>query len=257
MEEDRVAFTLDRDKTVWLEGDRVIMLDRRKLPQKTEYPSFKDYEEVAIAIEAMVIQGAMLVGYAAGYGMALTAISNRSLPKEKLKSELEKAGTRLKSTRPTGSDLFSTVDESLRVAYRAIDEGEDAGDAVANYVRDLVKREDGIARRMGENAATLLQEGDTVLTHCYAESALVYMFLEANKQGKRVKAFASETRPYLQGARLTSLTLKEVGIPVTLICDNMGAYCMWKGLIQKFVTATDRVALDGSIANKILQPART
>ena len=251
MKEYGVAFTLDREKTVWLEGDRVVMLDRRKLPEKVEYPSFRDYQEVARAIEQMVIQGAMLVGYAAGYGIALTAVKNRSLPKERLKLELQKAATRLRSTRPTGSDLFSVVDESLRVAYKAIDQGDDVGSAVADYVRNLIREEDSIAKRIGQNAATLLEDGDTVLTHCYAESALIYMFLEAEKRGKRVKAIATETRPYLQGARLTSLALKEAGVPVTLICDSMVAYCMWKGLIQKYVTAADRVALDGSIANKI------
>jgi methylthioribose-1-phosphate isomerase len=251
MEEQKVPLLADRSRTVWLDNDKVVMLDRRKLPEKIEYLVFNDYEEVARAIEDMVIQGAPPIAFAAGYGLALTAIKNRGLSNEMLKSELERAAARLKNTRPTGSDLFSVLDESLKVAYKAMEGGEDVGNAIADYIRGLIKRADDIARKCGKNAASLIDDGDTILTHCYAGSALVYMFLEAKSQGKRVKAIATETRPYLQGARLTSSTLKEIGIPVTLITDNMVAYCMWKGMVQKFFTAADRIALDGSIANKV------
>jgi methylthioribose-1-phosphate isomerase len=226
-----------------------MILDRRKLPDKIEYLECKNYEEVARAIEDMVIQGAGSIAYTAGYGMAL-ALAGTKDESEKF-SMLKKSAERMKKTRPTGSTIFYVVDKLQEIAENSIREGGDPVRAIVEAVKSMIDRAHETAIKCGFQASKLLEDGDRILVHCFPGPALYYMLDEARKDGKRVEVVATETRPYLQGARLTAFMLKEAGIPVTLITDNMVAYCMWKGMVQKFFTAADRIALDGSIANKV------
>jgi len=239
-------------QTVWFEDDVVKMLDRRKLPDKIVYISLKNYEEVAKAIEDMVIQGATSIAHAAGYGLLLTLAQNINAADEKtLFANLENAAKRLKQTRPTGAELIPFIDKVLNMIKDYVARGEDAVAKVNQFLVNEWQQALKIGMLTGQHASKLIDDGDTVQTHCWGGAAVAFMFLEAKLQGKNVKAIATETRPYLQGARLTTFTLKECGIPVTLVTDNMPGYLMWKGVIKKVFTAADRIALDGSIANKI------
>ncbi|MGB9762441.1 MAG: s-methyl-5-thioribose-1-phosphate isomerase [Minisyncoccia bacterium] len=248
---ERIAVLIERDKTLQYDIDKkcVLILDRRKLPEKIEYIKCYTSEDVAKAIEDMVIQGAIPIAYAAGYGMALSLV-NYNKKEDKLKI-LETVAQKMKNTRPTGSILFKVVDKLLQIGKEALQKNEDPEIAIVNEVKKMILEEQEIARKCGINASKLLDNDDTILTHCLPGPALYYMLEEARNQNKNIKVFSTETRPYLQGARLTAYILKESGFNVTLITDNMVAYCMWKGIIKKYFTAADRIALDGSIANKV------
>lgn len=248
---ERAAVLIERDKTLQYDIEKkcLLILDRRKLPEEIEYIKCYTSEDVAKAIENMIIQGAIPIAYAAGYGMALSLV-NINRKEEKIKT-LELVAQRMKNTRPTGAVLFKVVDKILEIGKEAIQKNEDPEIAIVNEVKKMILEEQEIARKCGINASKFLENNDAILTHCFPGPALYYMLEEARIQNKNIKIFSTETRPYLQGARLTAYILKETGFNVTLITDNMVGYCMWKGMIKKYFTAADRIALDGSIANKV------
>ncbi len=237
--------------TVWLERDEVVMLDRRRFPEERTYVRLKSPEEVAKAIEDMVIQGAGSIGLAAGYGVLLAIKKAAEKSGEDLLRDVEAAGHRLIATRPTGRHIREIVEMLLGEVKRALEEGGDPFELASRALSAEEERMRRTAELCGKNAASLLEDGDTILVHCFPGCALIYMLLEAKKSGKEIRVFCTETRPYLQGARLTATTLMEMGIRPTLITDGMTAYCLWRGLIDKVFVAADRIALDGSIANKV------
>ncbi|MEM2096384.1 MAG: s-methyl-5-thioribose-1-phosphate isomerase [Candidatus Caldarchaeum sp.] len=241
----------DRFKCVIYEKNELKLLDRRLYPHRTEYVVCRDVESVARAIEDMVVQGAAVIAYTAGYGLALAASMSKNMDREELRKILLKAGERLRMTRPTGAELFHVIESSLAVGLKSIDEGRDPANEISRHVHGLMVRGEEIARKTGEHASRLLDDGDKVLTNCYAGPALVYALLYAREKGLRVKAFVPETRPYLQGARLTAPTLKEAGIDTVLVPDPCVGQLIKRREVSKYITATDRVALDGSIANKV------
>lgn len=238
-------------QTVWFEDNIVKMLDRRQLPDKITYLELNTYEDVAQAIENMAIQGATAIAHAAGYGLLLTLAKNKNESKEKILKILTNAADRLRKTRPTGAELIPFIEKVFTMIKNLLEKGEDPIPTVDKYLVNQWQQATKIGMLTGQYASKLIDDGDTVQTHCWGGSAVAFMFLEAKLHGKEVKAIATETRPYLQGARLTTLTLKESEIPVTLVTDNMPGYLMWKGIIKKVFTAADRIALDGAIANKI------
>ena len=238
-------------KTVWYEDGIVMMLDRRQLPDKIVYLKLKNYEEVAKAIEDMAIQGASAIARAAGYGMVLAVKNSLSEPEDTFKKKIKIAKERLKQTRPTGAELVPLLEEMYSMAVKGYSKGTELIESMVSFLVSHWANGLKIGMLTGQHASKLIDDGDTVMTHCWGGSAVAFMFLEAIKSGKEVHAINTETRPYLQGARLTSLTLKECNIDDTLITDNMPGYLMWKGVIKKVFTAADRIALDGSIANKI------
>ncbi|MFZ5924235.1 MAG: s-methyl-5-thioribose-1-phosphate isomerase [Bacillota bacterium] len=234
--------------TICWQGGCLKLLDRRRLPHIIEFREYTSYEDVARAIEDMVVQGAGHIAITAGYGVALAAMSATSGDRcEAARIAIE----RMRRTRPTGSRLFSMLDELSDVIDSAAEAGGDPSAAIVTYVERYIDANERSARLCGCYAADLLEDGDRVLTHCFAGPALLFMLEKARRDGKKISVFASETRPYLQGARLTSFAIAQMGIGVTLITDNMPAYCMSAGLVQKVVTATDRISLDGYVANKI------
>lgn len=237
--------------TVWFQNGKVMMLDRRKLPHKKVYVKLQTPEEVARAIEKMMIQGAGSIAIAAGYGIILALYRSRGSRKDQILKVAEMTAARMLMTRPTGQELSQVIAELMEAVRMAISEGRDPYDEAYRRLKGIEEKYRRIAYQCGRNASTLLQDGDAILTHCFPGCALYYMLSEARKQGKDVQVYATETRPYLQGARLTCLTLKEAGYTPTLITDNMVGYVMWKGLVNKVFLAADRIALDGSIANKI------
>lgn len=230
----------------------VSILDRRLYPAQTVWVDCPTLEAVAHAIETMVIQGGPPLAYVAGYGLALAldAVADRTLAQQR--TTLTEAVDRLWRTRPTADDLHTLLNEAEQRATMAFDHGNAAGDAVYAYVADEVQRGDRVAERCGVRAAELLTDGDTVLTVCYPGAAFNWMLYTAVvKDGKQVSVMPTETRPYGQGIRLTASQAQQIGAPVTVINDNMPGYCFAHDMITVYIAAADRVALDGSIANKV------
>lgn len=224
----------------------VRILDRRELPLAEKYLECRSVEDVAKAIEDMAIQGAFSLSIAAGYGLALAASdSTDSL------DGLRSVASRLAKTRPTGLALQRMLDACMANAEKAFVAGEDP-------VREIIATVDHAAATLarqgwktGQRAAALLEDGMSILTHCFPDRSYVYLLMEAAKAGKNLHIVSSETRPYLQGARLTSLCALQAGFKASVITDGMGAFLMRRGDIDAFVTAADRVCMDGTVCNKI------
>nr|PZN69842.1 MAG: eIF-2B alpha/beta/delta-like protein [Bacillota bacterium] len=247
----RLPILTNRADTLKYVDGVVRILDRRRLPEEIVFVDCRDYREVARAIVDMVIQGAPPLAYAAGYGLALAARQFRGLPEAEYREALRRAHRELRATRPTGADLFPLLDRALDLALTAIAEGKDPEAAVVAFVDAQIQAGDRAARLCGLHAAGLLTDGDRILTHCFAGAALNYMLYFALQAGKRIELYATETRPYLQGARLTAAQAREIGVPVTLVTDNMPGYLFYRGMITKYVTAADSISLDGHVSNKI------
>lgn len=245
------AVLIRTSNTLKYEDNYVLMLDRRRFPEQELWQRYSGYEEVATAIEDMVIQGAGSVAFAACFGLALAARRYSLQGDGEFEASITKAAERLKATRPTGEYLVPLVEKMRRLALKARAEGMDPAQAIVAETEQLMEKDDELTRKCGYHAAYLIAGGDGILTHCYPGGALLYMLDYAMRQGKQVKVYCSETRPYLQGARLTAASVQKLGIPTTIVTDNMGALLMAQGKIQKFVTACDRVTMDGHIANKV------
>ncbi len=242
------ALLADRFKTLhYDEGSgTVVLLDRRSYPFRTEYVTCRSVNETAVAIEQMVVQGGPPLAYAAGLGLALAAH-----PGGVDAHVLRDAAARLLATRPTADDLHHLVPEALRRGEAALADGADVRRAILDYVNGEIARGNRVSQACGAHAATLLRDGDRILTHCLAGAALCWMLWIAKQQGKQVTLIPTETRPYLQGARLTAQCAVEMGIPVQLITDGMPAHLMSQGRIDTFICAADRITLDGHITNKV------
>lgn len=220
----------------------VRILDRRELPLTEKYIECRTVEEVANAIKNMAIQGAFSLSIAAGYGLALAGSDPQMI---KVSAE------RLTNTRPTGLALHRMMVACLSRVEVALDEGENPVsviiDTVDKAAADLARQ----GWKTGQRAANLLEDGMSILTHCFPDRSYVYLLMEASKAGKNLNIICSETRPYLQGARLTSLCAQQAGFDAKVITDGMSAYLMRRGDIDVFVTAADRVCMDGTVCNKI------
>ncbi|MFT5500800.1 MAG: methylthioribose-1-phosphate isomerase [Woeseiaceae bacterium] len=224
----------------------VRILDRRELPLAEKYIECRSVEDVATAIEEMAIQGAFSLAIAAGYGLALAARDgSNSL------DNLRSAAARLAGTRPTGLALQRMLDACLAKAESAVVAGEDPIKAIITTVDIAAATLARQGWKTGQRAAALLEDGMSILTHCFPDRSYVYLLMEAAKAGKKLHVIASETRPYLQGARLTSYCALQAGFRASVITDGMGASLMRRGDIDAFVTAADRVCMDGTVCNKI------
>jgi len=241
---------IDLENNVYLEGDELIIIDRRRLPREIVKIRCSDYEDVARAIEEMAVQGAGDIAVTAGLGLYLTARRLSGKDARKDLAELEKAAARFRATRPTGFHLAVLVDKIVGKVREGVGE-RSAPELILGYLRKILERQRSISEDTGRHAESLLEDGDTILTHCFAGPALLYMLRYAREKRKEVRVFCTETRPYLQGARLTAWSVSELGIDTTLITDNMAAYCMSRGMIRKVFTAADRIAMDGTVANKV------
>jgi methylthioribose-1-phosphate isomerase len=247
-------------KTVEWTGDGVMMVDQRKLPAEELYPVFKTYEEVAWAIKEMVVRGAPAIGVAAAMGIALGTKAITSPTTEEFEKQfLHICGT-LAATRPTAVNLFWAIDRMKRLFY-SLCLAQDWTKLKQALIDEAVKihSEDiELNRKMGEHGASLIPDNSVILTHCNAGAlatagygTALGVIRSAIEQGKKVEVFADETRPFLQGARLTAWELHKDGIPVTLITDNMAGHFMKAGKIAAVITGADRIAANGDTANKI------
>jgi methylthioribose-1-phosphate isomerase len=212
---------------------------------------------MAEAIKVLRIRGAPLLGAAAGFALALAAYHSNAKTKNELLLELEKAGKTIKSTRPTAVNLFWGVDRVLGKAKCVAGGVDELRNFVVEEAQRIADEDAAQNLAIGKNGADLIHDGDTVLTHCNAgELATVEygtalgVIRAAWNQGKKIKVIATETRPLLQGARLTAYELHRDGIPVTLITDNMVGYVVHKGLVNEVVVGADRIVQD-AVVNKI------
>jgi methylthioribose-1-phosphate isomerase len=213
---------------------------------------------VTLAIKTMKIRGAPLIGAAAAYGLALTASHSRAATKGELLKQIQDSVQLLKRTRPTGANLFWAVDRILKKISEGTDSSIDAvKDLIVSEAQRVADEDVEMNKKIGEHGSRLIATGDTVLTHCNAGALATVDYgtalgvvRTAWDQGKKISVIATETRPRLQGARLTAYELKTMGIPFVLITDNMVGYVMSKGLINCAITGADRIVKD-AVINKI------
>ncbi|MDP8011426.1 MAG: S-methyl-5-thioribose-1-phosphate isomerase [Thermoplasmata archaeon] len=228
-------------RALWFEDGIIKFLDQRKIPEKVEIFNAKDYNDVAFAIKDMVVRGAPAIGVSAAYGIAQAVLQGK---------DIKKVSEVLKLTRPTAHDLFFAVDYMLK----KIDEGEDPIKASENYAEDIVER----ARKIGEYGNSLIKDNSRIMTHCNAGALAVLDWgtalapmRYAKREGKNIFVWVDETRPRLQGARLTSWELKQEGIDHRIIADNASGFIMQQGKVDLIIVGADRIALNGDFANKI------
>lgn len=244
----------------WDYGDDLLkMIDQRQLPWQFEIAEFSDFHEVARAITEMVVRGAPAIGAAAAFGMALAAQQSTAVDRLSLLRDLEEAGKVLNAARPTAVNLAWAVRRCLRIA--ASEELEDVVEvrtAVLIEAQRIADEDVEINKRMAYNGAELIGDGDTILHHCNTGAlatvdwgtALGVIFA-AHEQGKKIHVLVDETRPRLQGARLTAWELQQRGIPFDLIADNAAGHFMRTGQVDIVLVGSDRTAANGDVANKI------
>lgn len=245
-------------KTIsWMDGV-VEILDQRLLPHRVRYLRLRSAKEVAKAIKDMTIRGAPAIGVAAALGLALTAYRYKLKDKDRILSKLRQSYEILRSSRPTAVNLFWALDRVMKVA-----ESSESADEVRRRVMEealkIMEEDVKVNKLIGEHGAKLIEDGDRILTHCNAGAlatagygTALGVIRAARSQGKKVTVYACETRPRLQGAKLTTWELMRDGIPVKLITDNMAAFLMQRGEVDKVVVGADRIlAKTGHVINKI------
>jgi methylthioribose-1-phosphate isomerase len=241
----------------WQDG-RVVMIDQRRLPGEEVYLRCRDHHEVAAAIKDMAIRGAPAIGVAAALGIAL-GIRNSKAEGEALRAAFDAICQEMAATRPTAVNLFWAIDRMRRrfEAVRAAG-GPALGEALLQEALAIEEEDVAACRRIGDLGAELIPAGARVLTHCNAGAlatagygTALGVIRSAARQGKIKNVLADETRPCLQGARLTAWELTREGIPTTLIADNMAGHMMARGEVDAIVVGADRIAANGDVANKI------
>ncbi|UCG71204.1 MAG: S-methyl-5-thioribose-1-phosphate isomerase [Thermoplasmata archaeon] len=228
-------------RSVWMEDEEIKFIDQRALPHRLEIFLAMNVEDVAFAIKDMVVRGAPAIGATAALGMAQASM---------LDGDLSKAAEVLRATRPTAQDLFTAIDHMLRKT----EEGMDPKEAAESYVENIIEK----CRKIGEHGESLIKSDQEILTHCNAGAlatvdlgtALAPIRL-AHHNGKKIFVFVDETRPRLQGARLTAWELQNEGIPHALITDNAAGHFMHNREIDMVLVGADRIAKNGDFANKI------
>jgi methylthioribose-1-phosphate isomerase len=240
----------------WKDG-KVVMIDQRRLPLEEIYVECADEEQVAAAIETMIIRGAPAIGVAAAYGIALGV--GRLSDRDDLDAEYERIHRRLFRTRPTARNLFWAL-ERMKAIFEEQKERPLAAlkQRLLDEASAIDRQDEDLCRRIGAHGAALIKDGDTILTHCNAGGlatagfgTAVGVIRAAWEAGKKLRVFADETRPFLQGARLTAWELDKLGIPYDVITDAMAGWLMQKGEISLAVVGADRIARNGDTANKI------
>ncbi|OPA80819.1 S-methyl-5-thioribose-1-phosphate isomerase [Paenibacillus selenitireducens] len=238
------------------------LLDQRLLPEEIVMLPLTTVEQVWEAIRHLAVRGAPAIGIAAAYGVALGAQAATQEEPQAWLGEIRRIADYLATSRPTAVNLFWALDRMTHCAEKAAADTSLSltarNNALLHEAHRIQAEDEEVCRQIGEHALTLFEDGMGVLTHCNAGglatakygTALAPFYL-AQERGIQLKVFADETRPVLQGARLTAFELQQAGVDVTLICDNMAGYVMSKGWVQAVIVGTDRVAANGDVANKI------
>jgi methylthioribose-1-phosphate isomerase len=247
-------------RTVFWEDNQLKMIDQRILPGRFEVVSFQDHVSVARAIKDMVVRGAPAIGAAAAFGLALAGYESKAGSSHELLSDLRSASDTLKSARPTAVNLAWAVDRVMWIAEQTRDERgvDDLRQLIVDAAQRIADEDVEINKRMAEYGAALINDGDTVIHHCNTGALATVdwgtalgVIRTAHEQGKKIHVLVDETRPRLQGARLTAWELDQYGIPYEIISDNMAGYFLKAGKAQKVLFGADRVAANGDVANKI------
>lgn len=244
-------------RTIEWRNGKIVTIDQTRLPHETVFIELESCNEVAEAIKTMKIRGAPLLGAAAAYALALTAYHSKGKKREELINELEKAAETIRQTRPTAVNLFWAIDRILAKAKNNSEDPKTLRKFVVEEAQKIADEDAAANHLIGKYGATLINDGDMILTHCNAGALATVEYGTALgviravwEQGKKIRVIATETRPKLQGARLTTYELKHSGIPVTLITDGAVGYLMHKRLISKVIVGADRIVRD-AVINKI------
>ncbi len=245
-----LPFLLRRENVARYEDGAVLIGDRRTYPFEKTFVRCPDVESVARAIEDMVTQGGG-PSIAAWYALVLAARQAEHLPPAERIPHLKRAQARLVATRPTNTALARRLERALTVLEQALADGQPLPETLLAWIEQQRDRAYDDYLATARYGASLLADGDGILTMCFAETAFLLSLGLAAREGKRLRVFTPETRPYLQGARLTAPSVHELGIPVQIIGDNMPAFVLSQGKVQKYFTAADLVTLDGHVVNKI------
>lgn len=246
-------------KTIEWKNNKVVLIDQRKLPIEEIYLEYADYRSLNQAIREMVVRGAPAIGVAGAMAVALAALELKSENFMDFSRRMDAICEEIIATRPTAVNLAWGVQRAQKI-YQTQEDRSLSGlqqqivrEAVSIFEEDIV-----LCQKIGKHGADLFQDGDTVLTHCNAgalatagQGTALSPIYEAVKQGKSIKVFADETRPFLQGARLTAWELQKNGVDVTLIPDVAAASLMRQGLVSKVIVGADRIVANGDFANKI------
>jgi methylthioribose-1-phosphate isomerase len=252
-------------KTIEWAADGVRMIDQTLLPAQEVYRTYGDYQGVADAIRSMVIRGAPAIGVAAAMGVALGIKNSAATSVEALRAEFETVARTIGQTRPTAVNLFWAIERMRRVFEAALGSSSDeverirtAKTRVVEEAQRMLAEDIAVNEAMGRAGAALMPDQGTILTHCNAGAlatggygTALGVIRAAVEAGKQLQVFADETRPFLQGARLTAWELARDGIPVTVITDNMAGHFMKEGKIAAVIVGADRIAANGDVANKI------
>ncbi|MBW4633844.1 MAG: S-methyl-5-thioribose-1-phosphate isomerase [Iphinoe sp. HA4291-MV1] len=245
---------------IW-HNDSVLLIDQTRLPNEYAFVEIHRSSDMARAIKTMIVRGAPAIGVATAYGMYLGAREIETNNRDQFLNHLEKVAELLRTTRPTAVNLFWAISRMLKTAYETLGTVEDIKQTLLNTAQDINAEDLQTCYAIGDNALTLLPETPeklTILTHCNAGAlatagygTALGVVRSAFREGRLARVFADETRPRLQGAKLTTWECVQEGIPVTLITDSMAAHCMKQGLIDIVVVGADRIAANGDAANKI------
>ena len=246
-------------RTIEWRDNKVVMIDQTRLPAEEIYNEYSDFKSVAEAIRGMVIRGAPAIGVAAAMGIALGARDIIADTFDSYFRQLENICVAMSRTRPTAVNLFWAIERMKQVAQANRDKKLDTLCDILKEEAIRIEEEDlAICKAIGKHGARLVKDGAVILTHCNAGGlatagygTALGVIRAAHDAGKNIRVFADETRPWLQGARLTAWELMKEGIPVTLIADNMAGWLMNKGEIGMCVVGADRIAANGDTANKI------
>lgn len=249
-------------KTVEWTKEGVVMIDQRLLPNEEKYLTLRSYDEVAEAIKKMVVRGAPAIGVSAAFGLALGAKQSVGTSVADLEDDFGYMCSVMSQTRPTAVNLFWAIERMRNAFNREKAQGRSAEEikvALVNEAHEIFQEDIDANRSIGRNGADLIPDGATVLTHCNAGAlatagdygTALGVIRGARDAGKRVAVIADETRPFLQGLRLTAWELAKDDIPVTVITDNMAGHIMKSGKIDCVVVGADRIAANGDTANKI------
>lgn len=245
---------------VWYDN-HVRLIDQTRLPNEFDWVEIRRYEDMAMAIETMIVRGAPAIGVSAAYGVYLGAREIKTSDRTKFLTQLDQVAERLRATRPTAVNLFWAIDRMMKAAHQTLGSVDYLKQVLLETAQSINADDIRTCQEIGDHGLTILPSNPEklrILTHCNAGAlatagygTALGVVRSAWREGRLERVYADETRPRLQGAKLTAWECVQEGIPVTVITDNMAAHCMKLGMIDMVVVGADRIAANGDTANKI------